>query len=589
MDFRRFIAIPVLTSFLFLGVFGFSGITRASDEVIDSFDANITIGKDGLVQVEETIVYDFGSSARHGIFRDIPLTAKDGPTLLIDVQSVVDGSGQAYTYTASTTRSQLQIKIGDPDVLVSGVKTYVIDYTVTNAIRPFDDHDELYWNVTGNEWPVSINKASAVIYYPAIMDGEVNATCYTGPSGTTGKDCEQVIADSATSKTTATKVLGAGEGLTVVLGIPLGVVDDTVIAVESAGDGFQTGMFNVLFFSIAGVMIVVTFALALGSAMQFIKSNRYKGPRVVQYHPPAGLLPIDVGTIVDKSVDSKDISSMILDLAIRGYIKIRYTVKEIRFWPDKKDFEFDKLKDGSDLTHPAEKILFAILFTGRDTVALSALTNLATKYEAQFKAIATETDDYLHERGYFDKEAKVKASKLTKQIVAGSVVVMILVGLLSTFTEGASFFIAFPAALLIAYRVSLANRMAHLFTDKGMKAEAEIYGFKDFLTLTDKDKIDLLNAPALEPTMFEKFLPFAMVLGVETKWAEKFAGMYLSAPSWYEDRSGAAFSNTLFIQNMMFLNSSFNNTVASSSPHSSSGFSGGSSGGGSGGGGGGSW
>jgi uncharacterized membrane protein len=586
MSFRRLIiSIAVLLTFGCTGVLGRSHFVQAADEEINAFDADILVVKNGSVEVEETIVYNFGDNERHGIYRDIPLTAKDGPDIVIAVDSVKNETGKSYHYSTSLSGDEIHIKIGDPDVLVSGVKTYVIRYTVTNVIRPFEDHDEFYWNVTGNGWKVPIKSASAAFRFPPVFSNTVGMTCFTGASGSQEKNCS--THSTTTSATTETTVsLGEGEGLTTALSLPLGIVDDTVIVPTKPF--LSALMAQVVVLSLLSLIILSIFLVRIMRALRLFPDRTYTGAVITAYHPPEGLLPVDVGTLIDRSVDRKDISSIILDLAVRGYLKIHYVVQEVRFWPDKKDFELIKLKNGDDLTHPAEKILFGILFNGREQILLSSLTASTSTYQKQFKQIVTDTEDHLRDTGYFDAAAKAKSLQLITQTGIAIALFVILITVLSSFTNGLSFIFAVPAIVLATLQDKVVRKLSRRLTQKGADAEAQIKGFKEFLTLTEKDKLQLLNAPALEPQMFEKFLPYAMVLGVEKEWARKFEGMYAVAPSWYEDSSGGAFNSMHLVSNMVFFNTAFSNTVSSSNP-SSSGFSGGSSGGGSGGGGGGSW
>jgi len=133
-------------------------------------------------------------------------------------------------------------------------------------------------------------------------------------------------------------------------------------------------------------------------------------------------------------------------------------------------------------------------------------------------------------------------------------------------------------------------KLTHKLTPRGISTLGKILGFREFLQLTEKDKLQLLNAPELQPEMFERFLPYAMVLGVEDKWAKKFEGIYNTIPNWYEDPTAASFNSYVLARNLTLFNGSFNQVFNITSPRSSSGFGGGGfSGGGSGGGGGGSW
>ncbi|MFA5946759.1 MAG: DUF2207 domain-containing protein [Patescibacteria group bacterium] len=565
-----------------------------ADELIKSFDAKLDVAKDGKVHVTETIRFDFGNNQKHGIFRDIPLTAVDGPNIGITVNSVTNETGGSYRYVESVDRGVLDIKIGDGNVTVTGEKVYVIDYVVTNAIRPFEDHDELYWNVTGNEWVVPIERVSMTAGVEGLLIDKLQTACFIGEVGSTESCNQNFSSDSTTFRTVnpPARPLAPGEGMTVVLGFPLGIVNDTVVEtpVSSGSTDFSFSDGDWIFLLVPLLFLIAVGGVTIVVISKLFKKQGYKGPIVVQYKPPEGLRPIDVGSILDKSVDTKDISSVILDLAVRGYIKIRYTVQEIKFWPDKKDFELIKLKDGSTLKHPGEKILFELFFAGRERVMLSEMLADKDAFHADIMKIKENTGEYLRGEGYYDQASKERADKQMQQLALAMGVTIVVSFLISFVTAGIGMVLFFPAILYIILRMAGASNLAKQFTPKGIAAQGEITGFKEFLQLTEKDKLELLNAPKLEPETFEKYLPFAMALGVESQWAKKFEGLYQSTPNWYEDPGHNVFSSTLLIGNLQQFNSAFSQTVVSSAPKSSSsGFSGGSSGGGSGGGGGGSW
>src|ERR1700739_1647785 len=141
-------------------------------EEIRNFYSEIFISKDGSVNVQEDIEYDFEGELRHGIFREIPYKYQIGIknyNLRMDVEGVTDFDEIPYKYKVSRGGGRITVKIGEPDKEVSGVHEYRIQYIVDGAIVFFKDHDELYWNVTGNEWRIPIKKASAKIYF----DGEI--------------------------------------------------------------------------------------------------------------------------------------------------------------------------------------------------------------------------------------------------------------------------------------------------------------------------------------------------------------------------------------------------------------------------------
>ena len=600
---RSFVIVGVL-----LTLFGFQQVVRAETEVINNFNANITIQKDGSIFVTENIIYNFGSNQKHGIFRDIPLTAVNGPQLNINVSGVSDNIrnefGQPYQYTTLIANNVLRIKIGDPNAFVTGIKNYIISYQVDNAIRTFNDHDELYWNVTGNQWPVAIQSANASVILPDSSISNARMDCFTGPQGDTQKNCTFNQVDSSVVRYSTTQSLNVNEGLTLVLGIPLGYIQNTYVPPQqtysssntsTSSNNFILGIFLGLFIIFIFVLVISLFArrAAKIKPKPVIPRELRGRPVVPEYNPPDNLSPIEIGTLLDGRVDVTDISSVIMDLAIRGYLKIRYTTQEIRFWPDKKDFELIKLKDGADLVHPADKIIFKLLFKSRGSVKLSDLKEQKTDFQAQIKKIQEDTEQYLRDKGYFDRTAKDKSKKLKTYLWIATAILFIGTFLLTISPSwfGLIFiasFAGFVGAVIVIPIMIM--RLANKLTPQGIAALGKILGFKEFLQLTDKDKLRLLNAPELRPETFEKFLPYAMVLGVEDKWAQKFEGIYNTIPDWYEDPTEAGFNSYVFARNLALFNSSFNQVFNITSPNSSSGFGGGGfSGGGSGGGGGGSW
>ena len=400
---------------LMTGMFCFGLNARAAAEKIESFDANIAVQNDGSLSVTEKILYNFGSNQRHGIYRDIPLTSANGPKLVIDVSGVSNESGEEYNYTTSTSGGILHIKIGDPQLLISGTKNYIINYTVYNSIRTFKDHDELYWNVTGDQWPVAIGVASAIVTLPDSSMTNLQMSCFTGPLKSTQKDCTYSQSDTSHVNYLTTKLLGANDGLTIVLGMPVGYIqneyvqppeDNSYASSESTDGGIASfEMFNVVWFFIFFVFVAMSIIIAK-SSMSF--GQRYKPtpvipkelknqPIVVEYDAPDNLSPIEIGTILDRRVDLTDISSVIVDLAIRGYLKIKYSVSPTKIDDNKNEFEFIKLKAGSDLTQPADQIIFNLLFKDRDSVSLKDLETKKLTFQSNIKKIINDTEQQLRD------------------------------------------------------------------------------------------------------------------------------------------------------------------------------------------------
>ncbi|MCS6956262.1 MAG: DUF2207 domain-containing protein [Patescibacteria group bacterium] len=198
------------------------------------FNADIRINKDATIDIKETIVYDFFDLEKHGIYRKIPIVKinQDGQKYLLDYSqiSVVDEKNLAYKYSKSTVNNYLELKIGDPDKIITGVHTYVINYKVKGAITYFSDHDELYWNITGNEWQVPIEKVKVQIFLPGKIDEKnLKTDCFTGVFGSKEKNClfyflSDRVKDRIFFELNSDYKLLAGEGLTAVVGFPINLV-----------------------------------------------------------------------------------------------------------------------------------------------------------------------------------------------------------------------------------------------------------------------------------------------------------------------------------------------------------------------------
>ncbi|MCL5733928.1 MAG: DUF2207 domain-containing protein [Patescibacteria group bacterium] len=539
-------------------VFSLCRPALADTELINNFNVGMVVQSDGSILVSESITYNFGANEHHGIYRDIPLTSPNGPNLSIVVVGVTNESGQPYQYTVSKANNILEIKIGDPNALVNGVKTYVIHYRVYNAIRQFSDHQEIYWNATGNDWQVGIQNARASILLPYLPASSTQMACFTGSSGSAGKDCS-FSQSGTTINYSASRQLGPDEGLTIVLGLPSNYITSFAAApAQSYGASAPISYSLQFWLSMLGFLVVAVLIASLAAVRRnkgmkpspVIPGELRRQPVVVAYNPPDDLRPIEIECLLDRKIESTGISAVIIDLAVRGYLKIRYISESVAFVFEEKSFELVKMKDGSDLVLPADQLVFNFLFAGRDSVKLNDLKKHKLNFVDTFKDVQNKTEQLLTDKGYFDQNRE-KYMNVLKFLFSQT---------------SLSFF--------------------KKLTPTGLSAVTKIMGFKEFLQLTEKDKLALLDAPNLEPQMFERFLPYAMVLGVEDKWAAKFENIYNITPVWYENPGVAGFNSVILMQNMALFNNSFNNVFSAAS---SSGFSGGFSGGGSGGGGGGSW
>jgi len=551
----------------------------AAGEAIRVFTTEIQLEADGAFTVVEEIGYDFGQQSRHGIFREIPVRYGRGRAadyrISLEVESVTDESGIAQPYQVSNSGRNLHIRIGDPERTVTARVSYVIRYRVERGILYFDDHDELYWNATGTDWQVPIDRAEAMVFLPegAPLD-LVSFNCFTGPMGAVGSDCSGRASGAVVSFATDRPLRGK-EGLTIAVWLPKGLLAQ------------PTALERLL--SRASDYLSPWMLLPLGTLLALLHLWRSRGrdPGAreaipVSYQPPEGMTPAEVGTVLDERVDIDDITSSILDLAVRGFLEIEeIEATRFLFFSD-RDFALVKKKKRDSSLRPHEDLLLTHLFAKGNRVTVSSLKE---KFYQHLPEIRRSLYKQLSgARGCFP----VSPDRVRKgYAIAGG----LLLGL--GFLVLGPFSLALPGASLFACGVIVLplSRVMPRRTRRGRKLYEEILGFKEFVERVDGDRLERMGARSVG--QFEKLLPYAIVLGVADQWADAFAGIYTEPPSWYHSpRYTHGFAPRPFVGDLGRSLGTMGRTMSSSpttSGSGGSGFSGGSSGGGFGGGGGGSW
>ena len=555
-----------------------------AEEKINNFVSNIKINSDASFHVEEKIDYDFENLEKHGIYRDIVYKYNiNDKTYIINIDnvSVTDENNNKVNFVVSDIRGIKNIRIGDADILVSGRKTYIINYDVERALNSFENHDELYWNVTGNGWNVPIENVETIIELPTsspIMDSQV--TCYAGDYGS--KDtCTsfdfKFVANSTEDISGAvfhTKDLLANQGMSVVLGFAKNIVN---IKVEEPLPTIPLWLSIILLIVVFGGLPI--FVLIVMILLWYFKGRdeNLHDPIIAQYDSPENLPPGVVGTILDERVDKQDVSSEIIYLAIAGYFKIN-RLESKKFLIKSVDYQLDKLKEADDNLKEYQKILLNAFFKKGNSVKLSTL-----KYElfADFKKATKEMYNFVSDNNYFVKNP-------TKVRLYYNIIGMVFVGLgMFTFPVLTMFSVlglGVSGVIIILFAAVMSKR-----TLKGIKARNYILGLKEYIKVAEKERIKFHNAPEKNPQTFEKFLPYAMVFGLEKEWAKQFEGIYLEQPTWYSGADLATFSAISFVSELGNFGTVANTSFAQNSGSSSGFSSGGFSGGGFGGGGGGSW
>jgi uncharacterized membrane protein YgcG len=527
---------------------------------LKKFFSEIVITPDGKVDVTENITFRFIGGPWHGIYRDIPVEYA-GPngmnfSLFLDVKSVRDENGEPLKFESSRERQYRKLTIYIPDA-DNSTRTISINYVVSDALRFFDDHDEFYWNITGDEWPIPIESAGAHIVLPANASG-IRANAYTGAYHSKGREATVEIVGSGIDVST-TSPLGIHEGLTVAVACDKGVFKE-----PTAADIF-------LLYLRSNWPIAIPVFVFIGMFRLWWTKGRDPRlrPIAAQYEPPDGLTPGEVGTVIDNSVDMRDITASIVDLAVRGYLVIEEQQKDhLLGLTHSKEYVFHLKKPRTEWTalKPHEQILLDGIFTSGnagDTVSLSDLHN---RFYTNIPPIKSAIFSSLLEKRYYTRNPNsLRVSYIMVGIVSG--ILLIWLGLWLAKHSGMAPLAFVIAGLLSGGIICGFGYFMSARTETGARALEGVLGFEDFLNHVEADRF---NRMIKTPAMFEKFLPFAMALGVEKNWSKAFQGIYTQPPEWYQGAYGPTFYPYLFVNSLSGMSSEVG-SVMTSAPRSSQG------------------
>ena len=552
------------------------GSARAQERslTIQQFSAAIAVKPDGSIEVAETLTARFVGTW-NGLFRTIPVEYRTPQgfnwSIRLQLLSVTDDRGTKLRTEASRERHYLKYKIWVPGA-ADATRTIVLKYRATNGLRFFADHDELYWNLTGDEWEIPIEHAEATITLPNGAAG-VRAIAFNGAYGATSHDAEVGI-DGATVRVTLPKPLAFHEGLTAVVGWNKGVV-----AEPTSGDrvvGFLASNWP--------LALPIPVFLAMFAFWRRLGRDPERRPISVQYEPPTELTPAEAGTLIDNSADMRDITATLVDLAVRGFLKIEEREDPKLFGLVKnQDFVFHRLKPGAEsgLKAHEQRVLEGVFESGGSAARLSDLKDEFYQY---LSGIKDGIFDGLKSQGYYRSRPDTTRALWAGGGVALGIGIGAGGGALSGMVNltPVPFIIAgvLSALIVIAFATVMPAR-----TEAGARALERVLGFEEFLQRVEGDRF---REFVKTPEMFEKYLPYAMAFGVEKKWAKAFEGIYTDPPRWYAGTNPMGFNAAIFSSRLSTMSSQAATAMASSPRSSSgSGFGGGGSSGGGGGGGGG--
>ena len=568
---RRVVAILLLMIFAAMP-------TIARTLVFKHFDAQVQMHPDGTVDVTEVIEAQF-TGVWHGIYRSIPVEYTDDAglnyTLLLDQINATDSEGQKLKLEQNREGRNIKFKIYVP-AAEDATRTILLHYRVLDALRFFQDHDELYWNVTGNEWQDPIELVTAHLELPAGVTG-LHAIAYTGVNNSRTEDARIEISDNIVD-IRSTRRLGYRQGLTAVVGFDKGFVHPPSGSVK---------LMRFLQSNSPLLIPVIAFFVML-----WLWWTRGRDPQrqaiSVQYEPPDKLTPGECGTLVDNEAAMRDITATLVDLAVKGYLTIEQKEEShLLGLTHSKDYIFHMKKTPTEwaAARSHEQEMLSALFDAGASPDVN-LSDLQNHFYTRLPAIRDRIFSALMKDGYYlHRPDTVKQGYIGAGLVIGGLLVFGGVGYFQNATgiAAGSWILAGIASGLV---ICIFGWFMSARTVTGARALEKVLGFEEFLGRVEKDQIERLEKT---PELFEKYLPYAMALRVEKKWVQAFSGIALQPPQWYQGYYGGNFTAFYLVHdlNMMSMQAG---SVMASAPRSSggSGFGGGGgSGGGFGGGGGG--
>lgn len=549
----------------------------AQEWTLNTFDSQIEIRSDASIKVIETITADF-SVPKHGIFRNIPYQYTDDQgerlTIPLTVTSVTQ-DGRPAAIATSQEDNELKIRIGDPDITLTGRHIYIVSYTADAAVNFLSDHDELYWNVTGSDWDVSMGAVTVTVKLPATVPAEnIPTACYTGPVQSTQKDCTSTSANGQAT-------FSAHDYLTVVIGWPKGIIELPAHYNEIRQHAARTGQWPYVLYDspwkwVINIMVPILALFAL--VQHWLRAGRdpkTKTTSVVQYDPPPGLTPGEMGVLIDERANHADVVATIVDMAVRGYLDITETEKKkgLLGTGGGTDYILSKKKEfqGAANLQPHEVQLLSGLFKNRDHVSLAELKG---SFHTDVQAIESSLYSQVAAKGYFHANPRT----VRWMWLGGG----IGLGFFSFYLIG--FGIIGP--IVTALFIILFSTVMPQRTQKGADAFWHAKGFKEYLSKAEKYRLKWQE----QQHIFETYLPYAMAFGVADKWSQAFEGIDQASPAWYHGAVPGHFNSLVLWSAMSDFSTDMTRSFSPPAASGGSGFGGGGfSGGGFGGGGGGSW
>ncbi|MBC3804963.1 DUF2207 domain-containing protein, partial [Acetobacterium fimetarium] len=599
----------------------FPGSTFAQEYFdITQYDVTMNVQENHAYDIQENISVTF-SEARHGIYRYIPYTGDfyrqingqpvDTPYSARLTNVKVTG----YKYETSTENDSVVVQIGDANTTVSGNQTYPISYVWDPGDDKIDSMDDVYYNIIGTNWDTSIAGAHFKIVMPKAFDAS-QVEFITGSYGSTDTTSVDFTVNGNTIEGTLNRPLTNNEGVTLKVNLPQGYFVGAF-----TGHEFDPLMYAMFILSILAAALI-----------WFFTGRDEKPVEPVEFYPPHGFTPSQVGFIVDGDLDKPEVISLLMYWADKGYM----TIEQV----DKKKFIFHKVKNLPDTAEDFEQTFFVNLFDQKDSFSTASVptsfydTIVATK--SQIKSYFDLPENKLFTKssmvgfgfitlimcfpllalvingayasnmltGFWDglimigfaalfamvptiisvnmittalrNRLGTSTRKTTGRLIAGIIltIVFALIAMIASMLLGFESIVPVLLALLATYATAVFQIVAEKRTETGRQWLGEVLGFKNFIEKAEKDRIlALVNE---NPQYFYNILPYAYVLGITDKWAKNFESIAIEQPSWYYGHTyGDPFTSVVFAGALMHSMNSISTNIIVPPKSGSGGFGGG--------------
>ena len=597
----------------------------APDYVIKSEEIVIRVNEDNTYDISKKITADFSQSVgeTHGITETVPVDMKlrrmtDGQYEESGAHAVVTNLEANVPSEASRDGNNMVIRLGDPDETVTGAVEYEYSYRYDMGPDTLSSADEFYYNLVSPENTVPIEKLSFVIEMPKAFDAEkLGFTTGAAGSGTYDETALTYTVEGNVIRGELTKAVESGYGVGVRIELP---------------EGYYAGARSAFSYFIpalcaGGAAFVLVVILLAASGRRRVEAE------TVEFGPPEGMNSADVGYIIDGETDNRDVVSLLIFWADRGFIEIHQ--------PDEKNMTFKKLKDLPQDANDYEKILFGKMFVLSDSIDIrdmryefadtvnsakkrirekynTAQNRVYTKKSVAFRYLATVlaavpvaaaavTAVYLESMEIFtavmmgvvfvglvgwlgallisDSVCRRKSDKKSARIgkLVGGILILAGVTAFSCllFSAYLGWWVVLPAAAALV--MALLSGLMPRRTEQGAQWAGRILGLKLFIETAEADRIKMMVRD--DPASFYHILPYAYVLGVTDEWAKRFESIALEPPRWYYGYYGGTWSTLYFTRSLYRgMNQALASMTAAKSSGGGSGYGGGGfSGGGAGG------